>query len=318
MRLDRLDWTRLAWLLALSALIHLAAWGGYEAGKKLGIWDKLHLPAWARTINEKIVRNIEQPKSELPDQQPPLVFVEVNPMQATPEPPKNARYYSSRNSQAANPDTDKDTGVPKITGEQTHVAKAEDVRRNDLEQLHPTPPQPAQPMPKAKPKVEMGDLALAKPQPNPSEEQGESEQSKPRTLVEALSRQQLNRIPGQKMKQEGGVRRHSLVASFDAKATPFGAYDAAFIEAVSQRWYDLLDSRNYAQDRRGHVRLRFDLNYDGRITDVKILETTVDDTLAIICEKAVRDPSPYERWPSDMRRMIGKDYRQITFTFYYN
>ena len=111
LRLDRLDWTRLAWLLALSALIHLAAWGGYEAGKKLGIWDKLHLPAWARTINEKIVRNIEQPKSELPDQQPPLVFVEVNPMQATPEPPKNARYYSSRNSQAANPDTDKDTGV---------------------------------------------------------------------------------------------------------------------------------------------------------------------------------------------------------------
>jgi hypothetical protein len=37
------------------------------------------------------------------------------------------------------------------------------------------------------------------------------------------------------MKQEGGTRASGARASFDVKATPFGAYDAAFIEAVTQR-----------------------------------------------------------------------------------
>jgi len=37
------------------------------------------------------------------------------------------------------------------------------------------------------------------------------------------------------MKQDGGVRPQQLVASFDTKATPFGAYDRAFIDAVSSR-----------------------------------------------------------------------------------
>ena len=35
----------------------------------------------------------------------------------------------------------------------------------------------------------------------------------------------------------------------------------AFIAAVTQRWYDLLDSRQFAMDRNGKVTLRFRLNY---------------------------------------------------------
>ena len=39
----------------------------------------------------------------------PLVFVEVNSIAATPESPKNAKFYSDKNSVAANPDADKIT-----------------------------------------------------------------------------------------------------------------------------------------------------------------------------------------------------------------
>ena len=36
-----------------------------------------------------------------------------------------------------------------------------------------------------------------------------------------------------------------------------------------------------------------------------------------LCQRAVLDPAPFEKWPSDMRRIIGSDRREVRFTFYY-
>ena len=138
------------------------------------------------------------------------------------------------------------------------------------------------------------------------------------SMVEALARQApANRIPGEKMKQEGGVRRRLEFAALDAKASPFGSYDAALIEAISQRWYSLLDERDYASDSRGKVVLQFRLHYDGRITDMNVDQNTAGEMLGLICQKAVLDPAPFAPWPSEMRRLIG-DIRSIQFTFFYN
>jgi TonB family protein len=131
-------------------------------------------------------------------------------------------------------------------------------------------------------------------------------------------RQQEHNIPGQKMRQEGGVRRRLQIDSLDAKATPFGAYDAALVEAISHRWFTLLDDRQYASDTHGRVVLNFSLHYDGRVTDIEVGQNTASEVLGLICVKAVRDPQPYAPWPSDMRRMVDNDTRHIQFTFYYN
>ena len=139
---------------------------------------------------------------------------------------------------------------------------------------------------------------------------------RPRTLLEAQLQKGL--IPGRKMKQEGGVKRERIVSSLDVRASPFGAYDAAIIAAVQKCWYDLLDSRQYARDRVGRVTLRFRLNSDGSISELAFVENTVDLGLGLLCQSAIKDPSPYARWPTDMRRLIGADYREVTFTFYYN
>jgi hypothetical protein len=80
----------------------------------------------------------------------------------------------------------------------------------------------------------------------------------------------------------------------------------------------LLDSRDYARDRTGKVVLEFRLNYVGRITDMKVVENTVDELLCLLCQKAVMDPAPFAPWPSDLRRLVGADYREVRFTFYYN
>jgi outer membrane biosynthesis protein TonB len=182
----------------------------------------------------------------------------------------------------------------------------------------PTPPTPdKEPAEEARPKPvsSPGDLTLEKPDLNPRPDQGEAERTRPRTIREAMAR---NRLTGQKMKQDGGARKERLEASFDTKASAFGDYDRAFIDAVSERWYDLLDNMSYDGYRRGTVVLQFHLNYDGRITEMKVLENTVTGTLSLLCEKAVSDPSPFDKWSRDMRLMVGKDFREIKFTFYYN
>ena len=119
------------------------------------------------------------------------------------------------------------------------------------------------------------------------------------------------------MKQDGGVRRFRI-EGLNAKATPFASYDQAIIEAIQSRWFNLLEERNFANNDSGRVVLTFRLNSDGSVTHLGVAESTVNELLAILCQKAVRDPAPYGAWPSDMRRLVGADFREVRFTFYYN
>ena len=139
------------------------------------------------------------------------------------------------------------------------------------------------------------------------------ETSRPRTIKEALL--QGNQKAGQKVKRKADAQQRPAT-SYEVKATGFGAYDQAFIDAVSSRWYDLLDTMSSDDYRQGKVVLQFNLNYDGRITEMKLVESTVTETLALLCQKAVLDPSPFDKWPREMRLKIGEDSRQIAFTFY--
>jgi outer membrane biosynthesis protein TonB len=166
----------------------------------------------------------------------------------------------------------------------------------------------------------VGDLAIAKPETESRKGEGAAEQPRPRTLQEARARQSRNQLVGEKMRQEGGVHRLRIDAAFDAKGTPLGGYDHAMIEAITQRWFDLLESR-YNYDRNGRVVISFRLSHDGTVSNIRIEENTVeeklDGMLAFLCQKAVSDPAPYPRWPRELRLTVGRDYRDLTFTFYY-
>jgi len=324
LRLERAETSRLAWAFALSLAFHLLIFGSYETGKKYNVWQMLHLPAWlhAPKILQQAFKKLETPPPPRP-QDVPLVFVEVSPAQAAAEPPKSAKFYSDKNSIAANPEPDKITDIPKITGHQTVVPKTKDVPREKfapLQPSHPAPaPQVAQEEQKPKPLPPPGDLVMAKPSPTPRATEGDAIEAKPprpRTVREALAMLHENQLPGEKMKQEGGVQHRHQMASLDTKATPFGAYDSALVEAISHHWYTLLDQRDYASDSTGKVVLRFCLHYDGRITDMNMAENTAGEVLGLICQKAVLDPAPFAPWPSDMRRTMG-DTRNIQFTFFY-
>ena len=316
LRPGRLETRRLTLALLVSLVLHLGTWGVYQSGKKLGWWQHLHAPAWLQKLEKKTppAKPAEQ------ETEPPLVFVDVS--HPEPEPPKKTKYYSNKNSQAANPETPTVAEQPKLDGKQKEVPKTEDVPM--LPKLQPTPP-PPEPVQETKPveavhphdPMSLGDLKLSKPPELKPEEQTPpvaQTPPRPRTLNQALAQKQL---PGQKLQQAGGVRRQRIWSSLDAKATAFGEYDRAIIEAVTQHWYDMLDSHRFAQDRTGKVIVYFKLKPDGSVEDLKMLENTVGELLGYVCEESVQEAAPFAKWPGDMRREIGANYREISFTFYY-
>jgi len=322
LRLERAEGSRLAWAFTLSLALHLLTFGGYQMGQKYGLWERLPWSSWLKS-SKLLAQILRQPQAQAPRQEElPLVFVEVSPEQATPEPPKEAKYYSSKNSLAANPEPERQTDVPKIDGSNTELVKTEDVPRNQFTPLQPTPP----PLPQTKePQEEVkaastekpGDLTLAKPDPEPKKDEGKAEKSRPKTVEEAKARLQDNRLAGKKMKQEGGVGRRLEIASLDAKATPYGEYDYELVRAIQNCWYGLLDQQGYASDYRGKVRLQFQLHYDGQISDLNVVENTAGPLPSFICERAVDKPKPYRKFTSDMRHLVG-DVRHIQFTFFYD
>lgn len=326
LRLERAETSRLAWAFIISLALHLFLGGSYYTGKKAVAWIEVHHPSWLQALKAlpELVKKSQPPPPAQPLPEPPLMFVDVNPAVAIAEPPPNPKFESDKNSQAANPDADKDTDMPKIDGKQTDMVKAEDVPRQpeqpkQLAPVLPAPPAPEpQPAEKAKPTVEPGDLTMGKPEPTPKLDTGEAPKPRPRTVQEAMMRQPDRLIPGVAMKQDGGVKRRSVVPSFDVKSTLFGAYEATLVAAISQRWWDLLDERGYASDNRGKVVVRFDLHYDGSITAVRVSEnTTSAEVLGYVCVKAIQDPAPYAPWPSDMRHEIAKGVLEVRFTFFY-
>ena len=319
LRLSRREKQRLLWALLFSLAAHLLLFGGYKLERHYHWQADLLLPHWLK-FNRKLEQAIAAKQEAMAHQQePPLVFINVSPAQATADAPPDAKYYSDKSSRAANPEADKETGIPKITGAQEQVPKTEDTQRNPFDRLMPTPAQPAPPQEeaRAKPAQPVGDLTMAKPDFNPRPDQGTAEQPRPRTLAEARRRLE-NSLAGEKMKQDGGVKRRLDISAVDAKGSLIGEYDSVFVAAVQDRGYALLDDKRYDGYQRGKVVLQFGLNYDGRITDMKVLEATVVLDLSLVCEMAVLDPAPYAPWPSDMRRMISGNKRTVTFTFFYN
>ena len=322
MRLERAEAARLAWAFALSLILHVLVFGSYQAGKKFGLWQRLQLPAWMKT-SKMLMQRLNKKDAPRPQVQEeiPLMFVDVSPEQASPEPPKQAKYYSNKNALAANPEPDKLTDIPKIDGKRPELVKTEDIPREKFTPLQPTPPQPQAKEPqeeiKATTTYKPGDLTMAKPEPNPIKDEGQEKRSRPRTVQEALARLQDNRLAGEKMKQDGGVERRRTFANLDTKSTVFGDYDYFLVMAIQDCWYRLLDEQRYASDFRGKVVLQFRLHYDGSITDLHVVENTAGNFPGLLCETAVDKPRPYRKFDTEMRRVVG-DIRNIQFTFFYN
>ena len=157
------------------------------------------------------------------------------------------------------------------------------------------------------------DRPAAAPSPQPSKP---AASNRPRTLAQVY--QQNPQLRGEKVRQEGGVRRRALTSSLNVKSSTFASYDQAIVQAIEERWFQLLDENSYSGERVGKVVLEFKFKHDGTVSELKVAETSVGEVLALLCIRAIKDPSPFEKWPSDMRLLFPTGFREVRFTFYYN
>jgi outer membrane biosynthesis protein TonB len=298
----------------VSLAIHLAIFGGWKLNQRYGWVKNNSMPAWLQKMTEKVA-----PKKILSSQlrEVPLIFVDVDPQSSVKESPKDAKFYGAANSKAASAKK-LDSELPEIKGKQDKIIKTTENSTSKAQPLQPSPAPPAEndtQESKPKQKEVVGDLALAKPQEQNKKLEGESEaekkaHSRPRRVEDVKPG-----LRGAKMSQQGGANHLALEPAFNVKVTSFGDYDREFIAAVQQCWYDLLEGRNTVP---GKVVVEFRLNYDGRITDLKVAEnTTHNPMLELICKGAIDKPSPYRKWPTEMRRELKSDTRDVRFTFYY-
>lgn len=318
--------------LIISLMAHLTVFGVWKVGQGRGWWRNFNLPTWLHFTPKAFTPALFKKLPLIPKPQPQvsqLVFVDVDPAQAQTTPPKAPKFYSANNSYAGNPQP-KNEAVPDIRGRQNKVLKTTENVPLKPQPMRPSPPTKETvetPEAKALPKLAQipGNLAMAKPRDKAQEKNGESTTDtgteaqpqpvhhRPRTIAEAMAQRGML---GEKMIQPGGVKRLSMDSSLDAMKTSYGDYDREFIEAVQARWFQLLEGRTYEGP--GKVVVEFRLHPDGRISNLKIVQNEMSDLLGLICQQAIFDPAPYRPWPMEMRRDIPKDYRDITFTFYYS
>src|SRR5687768_8467659 len=109
--------------------------------------------------------------------------------------------------------------------------------------------------------------------------------------------------------------REAREARGDRLFTAFQAYDDKITGAINKRWMDLVDP--LPRQPGGRVVLDFKMTYDGRVEDLKVIETNLPANYVDPCRKAILDGVPYEPWPVDMRKLIGSTSRDVTLRFYY-
>ena len=295
----------------LSLLVHILV--------IFGVW--LGAFSVAQTMMAKVIPELVDMKALQEQQQKKrsVIFLEVPPNMATEDAPNNSKRYSNNNSKAANKQSDKETNKPKIDGKQELVDRIIDSTANN-KQATPQPKLDSQTKlkeDKTETKVNINKAKSLNPiqiKPKPKAQTKSKLKPKPKRPSSMAEARRMAMISGEKMKQNGGLRNKATIEGLDAKASPFGNYDARLIASIQDRWHNIIPSVREV----GRVVVTFNLWKNGEVTDIEVERSTVSSILSLKCERAVREPAPYDRWPEKMREVIGNDRRLVRFTFYYN
>jgi outer membrane biosynthesis protein TonB len=356
---------RIELALALSALLHLAGAGAWHFRESLGRFPLFRPLEWLVALPERkavpaadpvpsiTFIEVAEPKREKPK---PRTFVETDNRQVTGEKPKEADFYSDRDTVAANqqnPDK-RETDMPYLEGTHEKVMSTEDVPTPSapaapppMPELPPPQPTPTEPVKVANvepPKPIVPEPSPVKPPQPPPADKGLKlyEEAKLTEPVPALppstakplmpaqkpappsspstsqpaTESSAREIAAPKTKLTAAGVGRTGVAAFNVASSPFGDYDKKVVRAVQSRWYALIN-RYGIYERAGTVTIHFELLDDGSVQKLSVSDNSAGEILALYCQKAILDSSPFDPFPDELRVLVGKEPREVDFTFFY-
>jgi hypothetical protein len=110
--------------------------------------------------------------------------------------------------------------------------------------------------------------------------------------------------------------RNMGISGIDARWSNYGAYLQRMVDTVQIQWERLILSMSAMPASGSTVSVRFVINDEGKITQIKNVETAASETASRACVSAITDRSPYGAWTDDMKAMLGSQ-QEMTFTFFY-
>ncbi|MGZ0654841.1 hypothetical protein ACWPKO_15510 [Coraliomargarita sp. W4R53] len=121
-------------------------------------------------------------------------------------------------------------------------------------------------------------------------------------------------ITGPLMRSQGSASRRGSVA-IDATFSEFGEYEQQFYAAIQTGWYQEIEFFQPI-DTATRVQVRFTIHADGRVTDVKAVQSTASEIATFICETALTKRSPFRPWTKEMVQVFGQQ-RTLNVMFHY-
>lgn len=121
-------------------------------------------------------------------------------------------------------------------------------------------------------------------------------------------------IQGPLMDSRGSTRLRGALA-IDATFSEFGEYQQQFYAALQTGWYQEIEFYQPI-DTSTRVQVRFTIQSDGVVRDVKVVQTTASEIATIICENAIVKRSPYRPWTREMVQVFGSE-RTLYVSFHY-
>ena len=101
-------------------------------------------------------------------------------------------------------------------------------------------------------------------------------------------------------------------------ATPLQDYDKVVIDTINDKWNKRLDT--LAADKippSGQVVVKFRLHSNGTVSNLGTVYDKINARRDEISQQVIQDCAPFDPWPPAMVKLVGRDYREMTFTFRY-
>jgi len=112
-------------------------------------------------------------------------------------------------------------------------------------------------------------------------------------------------------KINGSVSNIGRNPSVDAERTPMGIYKKKVMDAIERRWH-ILRQENAAFVSYGSLKLKFEVNRRGHVSDVRIVHKQANEIVTSFSMKAITTAN-IPAMPDDIVTLLGDGPLEITY-----